>query len=486
MDNTPEFLQGIFPNPLQQNASKQSRAQSLASFIYSYSPKDTRENITFDECVEICQRLIDAGYKEESIISLAPMAINHGFEFALNHGQNLPISIYDGITKRECKKRMTTFTRDYPNLPQRISEALYHITGSISAKSPSPSEIPVISTDNSLKGILRHISKSSWLPKTISELYSAQKANIFNAYSDLFVPLITATDGFLTMLALDTKISDTTWITAIEITLYSIGYTYKDIVFWNKNEINIIANDLIDDCMPTIYAHGVLIHCLRNIITDQNLRNIYISRFDRNAKSNEMQLLKNELQELKGQNNALNNKVKEQKKTIAHMQSFLGTSSQKNQDISQINHKHNQQLREKDAEIEVLQRRIEQLESERMELERAAFLRAEQQEPEKPWLNTDLPDDGVVFLGGHENMVKKLRERYPRWTFLADESTQTVPTNVDIVYVWSGHLSHPLWKRVIDAIGSREKLLYVQATNLDRLKEEMQYELWNREKTQEK
>ena len=34
---------------------------------------------------------------------------------------------------------------------------------------------------------------------------------------------------------------------------------------------------------------------------------------------------------------------------------------------------------------------------------------------------TPLPEKGILFLGGHPNMTKKLRQQFPKWTFVSDD-----------------------------------------------------------------
>jgi hypothetical protein len=33
----------------------------------------------------------------------------------------------------------------------------------------------------------------------------------------------------------------------------------------------------------------------------------------------------------------------------------------------------------------------------------------------------ELPQKGILFLGGHQNMTKKLRQHFPKWTYVTDD-----------------------------------------------------------------
>ena len=59
-----------------------------------------------------------------------------------------------------------------------------------------------------------------------------------------------------------------------------------------------------------------------------------------------------------------------------------------------------------------------------------------------------LPQKGVLFLGGHQNMTKKLRQQFPKWTYITDDQfNRKASLNQTVVFYWTGHSSHnPLWQ----------------------------------------
>ena len=88
-----------------------------------------------------------------------------------------------------------------------------------------------------------------------------------------------------------------------------------------------------------------------------------------------------------------------------------------------------------------------------------------------------LPLTNVLFLGGHQNMTKKLRKLYPDWTYVTDDhfnrrSNITQPT----IFFWTGHSSHKMMRFVYSRLPADAKVIYVTATNLERLTNEMKQE----------
>ena len=87
---------------------------------------------------------------------------------------------------------------------------------------------------------------------------------------------------------------------------------------------------------------------------------------------------------------------------------------------------------------------------------------------------TTIPTKGVMFLGGHPNLVKKLQRLYPKWEFVSDEQLRRkVCFNQRIIFYWTGHGSHQLMEYVYSRRSTDAKVLYVTATNLSLLLNEM-------------
>lgn len=87
----------------------------------------------------------------------------------------------------------------------------------------------------------------------------------------------------------------------------------------------------------------------------------------------------------------------------------------------------------------------------------------------------DLPEDGILFVGGHPNMLSKLKPMHPGWTFVTtDVSVAALPRDMQPkhIFVYSSHLSHSLFAR-LHARYASVPTGYVTSTNLDRLHHEM-------------
>lgn len=89
----------------------------------------------------------------------------------------------------------------------------------------------------------------------------------------------------------------------------------------------------------------------------------------------------------------------------------------------------------------------------------------------------ELPDTGVVFMGGHTRVVRQLRQLHPDWKFVDAGSSAGVTdfgpsSNVSVVFCWYKHLTHPVFERVTSALEG-VPVAYVSATNIARLETEM-------------
>lgn len=86
----------------------------------------------------------------------------------------------------------------------------------------------------------------------------------------------------------------------------------------------------------------------------------------------------------------------------------------------------------------------------------------------------EIPRKGVMFLGGHPNLVKKLQRVYPKWDYVSDEQVRRKTAfKQSIIFYWTGHGSHQLMEYVYSRTSGDAKVLYVTATNLALLLNEM-------------
>lgn len=127
------------------------------------------------------------------------------------------------------------------------------------------------------------------------------------------------------------------------------------------------------------------------------------------------------------------------------------------------------QCDEKDNEIRRLTALLDEKEKRISEL-------AGQIEPESL---PDIPNTGIVFIGGHTNMVKKLANAHPEWTFI-DGNDKDFPEFKKplCVFFWDKHLSHPVFHRAKSFMPAGTPVVYLKSTNPERLKQEMKQGYW--------
>ena len=90
-------------------------------------------------------------------------------------------------------------------------------------------------------------------------------------------------------------------------------------------------------------------------------------------------------------------------------------------------------------------------------------------------VRTELPQKGVLFLGGHQNMTKKLRQQFPKWTYVTDDQLKRCSRiNQTVIFYWTGHSSHKMMQYVYSKLPDDASIIYVTATNLPLLIAEMQ------------
>lgn len=96
-----------------------------------------------------------------------------------------------------------------------------------------------------------------------------------------------------------------------------------------------------------------------------------------------------------------------------------------------------------------------------------------EQEDDMPELAA-LPDDGVLFVGGHPNMLKKVKAIHPFWTYQSGRGRVRPLDTTRVVFVWNKHLGHPEFDAIQAGLKGRDlPMFYVSATNMNRLEREM-------------
>lgn len=198
------------------------------------------------------------------------------------------------------------------------------------------------------------------------------------------------------------------------------------------------------------------------------------------------------------------NKMDKMSEELASLKKQLADTEARNRDLirqnSELNSKMGEQKREYDKIINGLHHNIEDIKAEKDEeiqyfcRQNARLLgltaeqdRIEDEADEKAFVFEDgdksddaevfpnkLPDSGILFLGGHVNLVKKVRPLHPGWRYQSDNQfTATPTTSIKLVFMWSNHMSHSLQEKVFSVINKDIPVIYLTATNLNCLEHEM-------------
>lgn len=112
-------------------------------------------------------------------------------------------------------------------------------------------------------------------------------------------------------------------------------------------------------------------------------------------------------------------------------------------------------------------------------IQQASIESCQPKEPTAPEDLLPLPETGIVFLGGHQRVIAKLKELHPKWIFMTDTSPKmnsllSSTNSVNAVFVVSTYLSHKLYQHLEAAIGKDVPKFYVTATNIELLERNMQ------------
>lgn len=235
--------------------------------------------------------------------------------------------------------------------------------------------------------------------------------------------------------------------------------------------------DFLDTRFPTIICFGLLIHNLSLFSDPECAQSLYEKRVGKIKEESGVDALQKQIRELTQKLTQSGKEVAALKKSNqALRQQMIGSSKN---DVSELVHEYNQQLKEKDQKINELTDMVQRLEMEVSDISaRSHQMLSDNTGYVKPWADTVLPQSGVLFAGGNQNMLKKLQKKYPDWAYVSTENAP-LPTNVQIIFVMTNHvLNHGVWSRLNLFYQGREQMRYVQATNIGKLEEEMRYEYW--------
>lgn len=157
-----------------------------------------------------------------------------------------------------------------------------------------------------------------------------------------------------------------------------------------------------------------------------------------------------------------------EEKVNAQSKEIVSTSRQKKDEIDALQAK----LDQAKTEAEMLMKFIQQSD----ELENVDVETKGEHEGQN---DIDLEDMKVLVVGGHENFLNKLRQRFPQWVIPGDELFTSEPTKVDVVIYVPLHCGHSLYAKGRSvAMNTNAYELYTKSVNIEAFIKEVTHNLW--------
>lgn len=313
---------------------------------------------------------------------------------------------------------------------------------------------------NRLNHALKRLKDKHYHADTLSNLISlpvkAKDAHAVVAMQMHVFDLYTESKG-----TYETEITDEFWLRAIDLTM---AITEPS-----------IYEDPEAMFTPALYQHLdllyiVLIGTVHGNAILETLRGIHEYRELFSENTEKVNSFVNEMQETKARADAQEKKVTEHKDVIRELQEGMITD-RRAWEKARLGYEH---------EIQDLKRQLAATQD-----ANAGQPAPEQGKPatetvipeERVW--HDLPEENLVFVGGDQNMTKKLAIMYPGWTFIDSQSRNfSGKTKAKAIFVWSGHMSHATTQRINRVYEDSVPRLYVTKTNIAALVREMT-EVWS-------
>lgn len=146
--------------------------------------------------------------------------------------------------------------------------------------------------------------------------------------------------------------------------------------------------------------------------------------------------------------------------------------------IAEEQHRHN-------AELKELQTAHDELQKTYTALQAQSVVQVPEQGDNQPTLYA-LPSSGVVFVGGHQHVISKLKDLYPGWVYIRGDARTFKLTNTspEIIFYHPQGLDHTTLNKVSACITGDPPIFYVRSTNITALCNEMvqHYSVYREEK----
>lgn len=239
-----------------------------------------------------------------------------------------------------------------------------------------------------------------------------------------------------------------------------------------KNAYDTLHAALCESTRAALFSSAFITHTLNALFYPENgAQSIDIATHERLLKkaNKETKTAQKAVAEQKYQYKILSEKLKKAQEKANNADAAIRKAT------TEQAHDLQKEIKERDEYIARLEQQIEKLQA----APPVILTGGEAGEKAAPWLDQELPETGVLFLGGHPNMVKKIRNNYRKWLFV--DSNQFIAgtgPNTKIVFFWTEHASHSYMWNIYRKIPSDAEILYVSDTNIPKLEENMKREYW--------
>ena len=87
----------------------------------------------------------------------------------------------------------------------------------------------------------------------------------------------------------------------------------------------------------------------------------------------------------------------------------------------------------------------------------------------------ELPEEGVIFLGGWESIQKNIREAHPGWTTIGVEGAERlrIGPSTKLAFFWYRYCSHKATRAVFARLPADAEVVFVSNANMELLEQEM-------------
>jgi len=228
-----------------------------------------------------------------------------------------------------------------------------------------------------------------------------------------------------------------------------------------------------------INALSMLICALRNV----NGQFVDVLPTDR-AKDRELASLKEEVAALRAENGRLSQALREAQDAEAAATEVLDRKKEQNQ--RELRRMEKERRASEHGLLDQIKAQSREIENLKQVLAATSLMLEDEDQVQKSVVTeetseaetlVEMPEDGVVFMGGHPNLVKKIRQRHPRWSFVGREAFADtgVFACAKVVVIYWKSICHPAYYKALERTerGDSVPIVYVNSTNLDLLEEEI-------------